>query len=63
MAGRALDAAEAPPDLIVVDRVARGRPGHAAPAPAAPGGAPVRWIYYTSGSTADPKGVRHTDRP
>lgn len=22
---------------------------------------PVRWIYYTSGSTAQPKGVRHTD--
>jgi acyl-CoA synthetase (AMP-forming)/AMP-acid ligase II len=24
--------------------------------------APIRWIYYTSGSTADPKGVRHTDQ-
>ena len=24
--------------------------------------APVRWIYYTSGSTADPKGVCHTDQ-
>lgn len=23
---------------------------------------PVRWLYYTSGTTADPKGVRHTDR-
>jgi acyl-CoA synthetase (AMP-forming)/AMP-acid ligase II len=23
--------------------------------------APVRWIYYTSGTTADPKGVMHTD--
>ena len=22
----------------------------------------MRWIYYTSGSTADPKGVRHTDQ-
>lgn len=22
----------------------------------------VRWLFYTSGSTADPKGVRHTDR-
>lgn len=22
---------------------------------------PVRWIYYTSGTTSDPKGVRHSD--
>lgn len=22
----------------------------------------VRWVYYTSGTTADPKGVRHSDR-
>ena len=45
-------------------RAARGRPGHAAPAPAgtAPEEAPIRWIYYTSGSTADPKGVQHTDQ-
>ncbi|MGH8982896.1 MAG: AMP-binding protein [Acidimicrobiia bacterium] len=25
-------------------------------------GAPVRWAFYTSGTTADPKGARHTDR-
>ncbi|MER5771377.1 AMP-binding protein [Streptomyces sp. NPDC001985] len=25
-------------------------------------GTDVRWIYWTSGTTADPKGVRHTDR-
>ncbi len=36
------------------------------PPPPAPGGADpagdeVRWIYYTSGTTSDPKGVRHTD--
>ena len=30
--------------------------------PAPPGdGAAVRWIFYTSGTTADPKGARHTD--
>src|SRR5205807_1381188 len=26
-----------------------------------PVGDPVRWIFYTSGTTADPKGARHTD--
>ncbi|MFE3327775.1 class I adenylate-forming enzyme family protein [Streptomyces sp. NPDC059176] len=25
-------------------------------------GTPVRWIYWTSGTTSDPKGVLHTDR-
>jgi cyclohexanecarboxylate-CoA ligase len=29
-------------------------------APDAPG--PTRWIFYTSGTTAEPKGVRHVDR-
>jgi acyl-CoA synthetase (AMP-forming)/AMP-acid ligase II len=27
-----------------------------------PEDAPIRWIYYTSGSTAEPKGVQHTDQ-
>ncbi len=27
-----------------------------------PADAPVRWAFYTSGTTADPKGARHTDR-
>ncbi|HEY8217054.1 MAG TPA: AMP-binding protein, partial [Acidimicrobiia bacterium] len=31
------------------------------PAPATAADAPVRWIFYTSGTTADPKGARHTD--
>ncbi|MCA9504064.1 MAG: AMP-binding protein [Myxococcales bacterium] len=26
-----------------------------------PEDAPVRWIFYTSGTTSDPKGARHTD--
>ncbi len=26
-----------------------------------PADAPVRWVFYTSGTTADPKGARHTD--
>ena len=29
--------------------------------PAAAGEEPVRWLFYTSGTTADPKGARHTD--
>ena len=32
------------------------------PAPARGGDAPVRWLFYTSGTTADPKGAQHTDR-
>lgn len=30
------------------------------PAPA--DGDQIRWVYFTSGTTSDPKGVRHTDR-
>jgi acyl-CoA synthetase (AMP-forming)/AMP-acid ligase II len=42
-----------------------GDPANLPPAPAVfddPGDDPVRWIFYTSGTTADPKGARHTDR-
>jgi cyclohexanecarboxylate-CoA ligase len=35
-------------------------PPVAAP-PSTPDDSPVRWVYYTSGTTADPKGVLHTD--
>jgi cyclohexanecarboxylate-CoA ligase len=30
-------------------------------APADPADLPIRWYYYTSGTTADPKGAQHTD--
>ena len=39
----------------------RGRPRHPASSPGDGAGDEVRWIYYTSGTTSDPKGVRHTD--
>src|SRR5207244_671447 len=31
------------------------------PRAADPSGDPVRWVFYTSGTTADPKGAQHTD--
>ena len=31
------------------------------PAPVAAGQLPIRWRFYTSGTTADPKGAQHTD--
>ena len=31
------------------------------PTPASAADAPVRWLFYTSGTTADPKGATHTD--
>ncbi|MEV6326262.1 AMP-binding protein [Streptomyces sp. NPDC051909] len=37
-----------------------GDPAVLPPAPAS--GTDVRWIYWTSGTTSDPKGVLHTDR-
>ncbi|MEU1553878.1 AMP-binding protein [Streptomyces scabiei] len=42
------------------DRLPEGDPA-ALPAPPADG-TTVRWIYWTSGTTSDPKGVLHTDR-
>ena len=55
------------PKLDAGDRSAlpEGDPSTLPPPPAPiadPGAAPVRWVFYTSGTTADPKGARHTDR-
>jgi acyl-coenzyme A synthetase/AMP-(fatty) acid ligase len=46
------------------DHLPDGDPSVLPPPPAAaatPDDAPLRWLYYTSGTTANPKGVRHTD--
>jgi acyl-CoA synthetase (AMP-forming)/AMP-acid ligase II len=49
-------------ELIVADRaLPLGDPATLAPYEAAPPDT-VRWIFYTSGTTANPKGVLHTDR-
>jgi len=55
---------EPPAVVVVADGLPDGDPSVLPPPPAgqAPADAPVRWIYYTSGSTADPKGVCHTDQ-
>ena len=42
-------------------RLELGDPGTLPPAPPHDE-EPVRWLYTSSGTTADPKGVRHTDR-
>jgi len=42
-------------------RLEQGDPVRLAPPPPLDE-SPVRWIYTSSGTTADPKGVRHTDR-
>jgi cyclohexanecarboxylate-CoA ligase len=46
------------------DSLPEGDPATLPPPPSAPAAgeqAPIRWLYYTSGTTANPKGVRHTD--
>jgi len=52
-------------DVLVVDRdLPDGDPAAlpaVEPPPATAAAAPVRWLFYTSGTTADPKGAPHTD--
>ncbi len=65
LAQRALQGAPARPTLLVTaDGLPEGDPASlpAPPQGTSPDDAPIRWIYYTSGSTADPKGVQHTDQ-
>jgi cyclohexanecarboxylate-CoA ligase len=54
-------------EVLVVDRdLPEGEPATLAPPPDddmhAEGDVPVRFLYYTSGTTAEPKGARHGDR-
>jgi len=50
-----------PPRVLVFEEpLPDGDPASLPPAPT--NGEDVRWIVYTSGTTSDPKGVRHCDR-
>ena len=46
--------------LIAYDTLPDGDPASLPPPPSAVGD-PIRWLYFTSGTTSDPKGARHTD--
>jgi cyclohexanecarboxylate-CoA ligase len=50
-------------EVLVCDgTLAEGDPAELPPPPGdTMEDAPVRWLYYTSGTTADPKGAKHTD--
>ncbi|MCU1498437.1 MAG: fadD17 [Acidimicrobiales bacterium] len=56
----AADLAAEPQVIDVFADLPDGDPATLPPAPT--DGDEVRWIYFTSGTTSDPKGVRHTDR-
>jgi len=48
--------------VLVVDKALPQGDPSTLPPPPDPTEDPVRWYFYTSGTTADPKGAQHTDR-
>lgn len=53
----------APPRLhVALDELPEGDPASLPPPPSPQAADEERWIYYTSGTTSEPKGVRHSDR-
>jgi cyclohexanecarboxylate-CoA ligase len=65
IAERALEqVADRPRLLVLDDGLPEADPSSLPPPPVGQPAedAPIRWIYYTSGSTSDPKGVQHTDQ-
>jgi cyclohexanecarboxylate-CoA ligase len=56
-------AADLPDPPVVIelgDQLPTGDPSTLPPPPA--GGDEMRWVYYTSGTTSEPKGARHSDQ-
>ena len=47
--------------LVGYEALPSGDPTTLPPAPGPEAADAVRWLYYTSGTTSDPKGVKHTD--
>jgi acyl-CoA synthetase (AMP-forming)/AMP-acid ligase II len=56
------DLADKPVVIDVFADLPDADPATLADVPAPTDGNEVRWVYFTSGTTSDPKGVRHTDR-
>src|SRR4051795_751708 len=51
----------APPTVLeLTDELPSGDPSTWPPAPGS--GEDIRWVYYTSGTTSEPKGVQHSDQ-
>ncbi len=62
MADTLAESMEPPPVVLELSELVEGDPSTLpAPVAFADGAEPVRWIYSTSGTTSDPKGVHHTD--
>jgi len=49
-------------DVLVADKALPQGDPSALPPPPDPSDDTIRWYFYTSGTTADPKGAQHTDR-
>jgi acyl-CoA synthetase (AMP-forming)/AMP-acid ligase II len=68
LADRVIDGLADPPMVVIAEDDLPEADPASLPAPPSlsstppEGESPIRWIYYTSGSTADPKGVCHTDQ-
>ena len=62
LATSATDTMDEPPTVITVDRaLPDGDPATLPPPPDPPSRTDLRWIFYTSGTTSDPKGAKHSD--